>query len=89
MNSILPYQCYCETLIRDLRRDYFKFEGTRRIPTFEYRDLEDFVHPSGEFIIENFREELITYEKPNVESWHISKLVAEHNKPSKRISVAK
>jgi len=62
--------------IKDLARDFMEFEGYR-IPLFEYRSLEDFLRLSGEFIIENFRGELIIYAKPNEESAHIAKLVAE------------
>lgn len=73
--------------IRDLTRDFYEQEGAR-IPKFEYRSLEEFLRASGEFIIENFRGELIIYEKPNSDSWHISKLVAEQGRPKKRIPVA-
>lgn len=69
--------------VRELARDYYQNEG-KNIPTFEHRHVEDFLRSSGEFIFENIRGELIVYEKPNSESWHIAKFVAEQHKPRRR-----
>lgn len=50
--------------LRELVRDYYEFEGVK-IPIFEYRSVEDFLRGTGQFVIENFRGELIIYEKPS------------------------
>lgn len=52
--------------LRELIRDFYEFEG-KKIPIFEHRTVEDFLRGTGEFIIENFRGELIVYEKPKAE----------------------
>lgn len=74
--------------LRELARDYHEFEG-KTLPTFGYRNLEEFLRASGEFIIElNRSGELIIHERPNEESWHITRFIAEQHKPRKRVSVA-
>lgn len=52
--------------IRELVRDYREEAGTP-IPIFGCRNVEDFLRGTGEFVVENFRGELIIYEKPNEE----------------------
>lgn len=54
--------------IRELVRDYREEAGSA-IPIFGCRNVEDFLRGTGEFVIENFRGELIIYEKPNAERY--------------------
>lgn len=51
---------------RELVRDYHEFVGCK-IPIFEFQTVEQFLRGCGEFVLENFRGEMIVYEKPNAE----------------------
>lgn len=71
--------------LNELKRDYCIQEGKKEIPKFEYKNVGDFLHSSGEFILNVFNGQVMVREKLKSESLHIKKLVMEQ-KSDKRIS---
>lgn len=66
----------------ELSREYFVLEG-KRIPTFEYENVDQFLKCSGEFFLNVINNVVIVRERPKLESLHIKELVTQQKSRAK------